>query len=337
MTTFARLALVIQGKIPPCNWIERAFYTVINALKLPTVGASDKDKFLHTNASTGDLEWTEGGSVVPYDSAPAALGTASAGSSDAYARGDHVHDYPNDFKTALLQLAEKVAYIDGNGQSYYNELETALTHRVLSSISAVYTQSGTVYDTDSLDSLKTDLVVTATYDDTSTAPVPSTDYTLSGTLTVGTSTITVSYKGKTTTFTVTVTRSALWVFTNGYTVIQSVTGTTSGYTYRKSVAARACGHDPIVNNGYVFAVTDSSKYNLAVYGVANLEKHTLTSADSADGYGYANSGSAPSWSNSGTSSSPYIWLALKKMDDTAFTAEELENGASAVFTFTEGS
>lgn len=76
--------------------------------------------------------------------------------------------------------------------------------KTLDSISAVYNQSGTVYDTDTLDSLKTDLVVTATYSDTSTATVPSTDYTLIGTLTVGTSTITVSYGGKTTTFTVTV-------------------------------------------------------------------------------------------------------------------------------------
>ena len=75
----------------------------------------------------------------------------------------------------------------------------------LVSISAAYTQSGTVYDTDSLDSLKTDLVVTATYDDTSSATVPAADYTLSGTLTAGTSTITVTYGGKTTTFTVTVT------------------------------------------------------------------------------------------------------------------------------------
>lgn len=31
--------------------------------ELPTVGSSDKDKYLHTNASTGDLEWaTAGGS-----------------------------------------------------------------------------------------------------------------------------------------------------------------------------------------------------------------------------------------------------------------------------------
>lgn len=72
----------------------------------------------------------------------------------------------------------------------------------LSSISAVYTQSGTVYPSDSLDSLKSDLVVTAHYSDSSQAEVF--DYTLSGTLSVGSSIITVSYGGKTTTFAVTV-------------------------------------------------------------------------------------------------------------------------------------
>lgn len=79
------------------------------------------------------------------------------------------------------------------------------TPAVVSSISAVYTQSGTVYDTDSLDDLKDDLVVAATYEGGATGVIPSTDYTLSGTLAVGTSTITVSYGGKTATFTVTVT------------------------------------------------------------------------------------------------------------------------------------
>ena len=73
---------------------------------------------------------------------------------------------------------------------------------VVTSISAVYTQSGTVYDTDTLDSLRNDLVVTATYEGGTTGVV--TTYTLYGTLTAGTSTVTVSYGGKTTTFTVTV-------------------------------------------------------------------------------------------------------------------------------------
>lgn len=77
--------------------------------------------------------------------------------------------------------------------------------KTVSSISAVYTQSGTVYDTDDLDSLKQDLVVTATYSDSSTEVIPAADYTLSGTLEVGTNTITVSYGGKTDTFTVTAT------------------------------------------------------------------------------------------------------------------------------------
>ena len=198
----------------------------------------------------------------------------------------------DDLREALLQLAAHVAYIDDDGQDYYDDLEDALmankwkvtntlsnctssnsakysdkgtsysatisaqtgytlvgatvsvtmggtditstaynsglisiasvtgnvvitvtaVAKAVSSISAVYTQSGTVYTTDSLDSLKSDLVVTATYNDTSTATVPSADYTLSGTLTAGTSTVTVTYEGKTTTFTVTVTQASPYTF-----------------------------------------------------------------------------------------------------------------------------
>ena len=116
-----------------------------------------------------------------------------------------------DIKQALLQLAQKVAYIDANGPQYYQDLYDALYDvdppATLVSISAVYTQSGTVYDTDSLDSLKTDLVVTATYSDSTTAVIPAADYTLSGSLTVGTSSITVTYGGETDSFNVTVTEN----------------------------------------------------------------------------------------------------------------------------------
>lgn len=71
----------------------------------------------------------------------------------------------------------------------------------LTGISATFSPgSATIYDTDSLDTLKQYLTVTATYADSTTATV--TDYTLSGTLTEGSSTITVSYGGKTTTFSV---------------------------------------------------------------------------------------------------------------------------------------
>lgn len=119
----------------------------------------------------------------------------------ALARGSGLTE---EAKQALLACFAQVAWIGDDGQDYYDALEAALYPPTnLVSISAVYTQSGTVYDTDTLATLKPDLVVTVHYDDSTTAVV--TGYTLSGTLTEGTSTITVSFSGKTTTFNVAVT------------------------------------------------------------------------------------------------------------------------------------
>lgn len=109
-----------------------------------------------------------------------------------------------DVKVALLACFENVAWIDEDGQDYYDALYSALYPPAdLVSISAVYTQSEAVYTTDTLDVLRDDLVVAAHYDDSSTSVV--TTYALSGNLTAGTSIITVSYNGKTTTFNVIVT------------------------------------------------------------------------------------------------------------------------------------
>ena len=84
-----------------------------------------------------------------------------------------------------------------------NDIDTP-SEKTLSSITAVYSQGATVvYPSTSLDSLKSNLVVTANYNDSTSETVTS--YTLSGSLSVGTSTITVNYSGKTTTFNVNVT------------------------------------------------------------------------------------------------------------------------------------
>lgn len=48
--------------------------------------------------------------VSPYNSAPADLGTASAGTSDEYARGDHVHDLPS----TLSGMDFKVIYFNSS-------------------------------------------------------------------------------------------------------------------------------------------------------------------------------------------------------------------------------
>lgn len=103
-------------------------------------------------------------------------------------------------KDALLECFEHVAWADSDGQIYYNNLLNALYP--LQSISAVYTQSGDVYADTPLNDLKNDLVVTATFEDGTVKTV--TNYTLSGTLTVGTSAVTVTYFTETTTFNVTV-------------------------------------------------------------------------------------------------------------------------------------
>lgn len=116
-------------------------------------------------------------------------------------------DMTNDAKNALLAILGKVAYVNENGQTYYDALETALFPPPgLVSISAVFTQgSAVIYDTDTLDTLRQYLVVTALYEDSTTETVTS--YELSGTLTVGTSTITATYGGKSATFNVTVTKA----------------------------------------------------------------------------------------------------------------------------------
>lgn len=113
----------------------------------------------------------------------------------------------DEIKDAILAMFQHVAYSDDQGQTYYDALYDAMYPTVtVTSISATFNQGlNPVYDTDTLDSLKAYLTVTAFYDDGSSGTVAAADYTLSGTLEVGTSTITVTYEECTDDFTVTVT------------------------------------------------------------------------------------------------------------------------------------
>ena len=108
----------------------------------------------------------------------------------------------NDIKNAILACFRSIPI----SNTLYEELYIALYPPVsLTSISAVYTQSGRIEETNELSDLIKDLVVTAHWDDGTRTAIGSAQYTLSGTLVSGTSTITVSYGGKTTTFDVVVT------------------------------------------------------------------------------------------------------------------------------------
>lgn len=245
-----------------------------------------------TNPVTSGGVWTAiqqgggGSDIDPYQQYPAMDGTASPGSSDDYARGDHVHptdtsraaaseitridaalagkadqasiqqtieDTVDDWltvqapsigtlsyaaKRALLNLLQHVAYDHADDAQYYSALESELfPDATLQSITAVFTQgSAVIYDTDSLDTLKQYLTVTATYSDSTTETV--TNYTLSGTLTGGTSTITVSYGGKTDTFDVTVSEHSPYLYalsspftSTGLDVIDTNVGFEANKTY----------------------------------------------------------------------------------------------------------
>lgn len=141
----------------------------------------------------------------------------------------------------------------------------------LLSIEATYTQSGTVYDTDTLDSLKSDLVVTASYDDSTTATV--TGYTLSGTLTEGTSTITVTYGGKTTTFNVTVSS----FLPSGYKAIEYIKAT--GTQYLVTDLQISTSTDSSVDNSISYYTCEvSCSADASVEGVSNSIVMGVTSA-----------------------------------------------------------
>ena len=178
------------------------------------------------------VEWAnEEGGAVPATADPEAIGTAAVGSSSKYAKEDHVHDYADDFKTALLLLASKIVYVDGGGLTYLEDLQNALYHRTLESIDAEFTQpSSPIYNDIPLDDLKQYLVVTANYDVAPTeVELADSAYTLSmtGDLAVGSNTVTVTYRDKTYTFTVTITQRTYlynWDFTQSLT--DSVHGTT---------------------------------------------------------------------------------------------------------------
>lgn len=120
----------------------------------------------------------------------------------------------------------------------------------LTGITATYTQSSAVYATSSLSDLTSDLVVVARYDDSSTVTLTSNQYTLSGTLAVGTSTITVSYGGMTDTFNVTVSTAPATPIYN-WDLKTSLTDTVGGITAVLTNATQGADGVTVPTNGAI--------------------------------------------------------------------------------------
>lgn len=196
---------VVSFSVPPA--VRQAIYILLNKAAYTTTGLDDDIAIVRSWAGEVMSLTLSASTLSLSGTTPQKLTATTVPSSAA------VTWLSSDTSTAIVYTDGTVKGVD-NGSctvtAYAGNLtaECAVTVSgiaYVTSISAAYTQSGTVYDDDLLDSLKADLVVTATYSDSTTRTVPSADYTLSGTLTSGTSTVTVSYKGCTATFTVTVT------------------------------------------------------------------------------------------------------------------------------------
>ena len=106
---------------------------------------------------------------------------------------------------------------------------------VLDHITAVYAGVEVIFPDTTLHTLKDDLTVKAHYSDNTETTLEMEDYELSGTLTVGSSVITVSYQSKTTTFTVTVHTPHVHIW-SGWTQSKAPTYTEPGEEERHCTA-----------------------------------------------------------------------------------------------------
>lgn len=155
----------------------------------------------------------------------------------------------------------------------------------LVSISASYVQSGTVYTTDALSVLIPDLTVTANWSDSTTTTVDSSDYVLSGTLTEGTSTITVTYSEKTDTFSVTVTAASETLDTivyegKSYRDIFMTGNQVHGFDWENGLPAGVSG-----NSGSPSITTDdcySTSHCMKAYGTTSQQYKSVNTSGVAD-------------------------------------------------------
>lgn len=191
----------------------------------------------------------------------------------------------DEIKDAILAMFQHVAFSDDEGQTYYDALYDAMYPTVtVTSISAVFNQGlNPVYDTDSLNSLKTYLTVTAFYDDGSSATVAAADYTLSGTLEVGTSTITVTYEECTDDFTVTVTQDPnpllhRWDFTQslvddigGVTATLVKANTAPALPTRDSSGVHFTNWGQCLDLGTVFDFDTTIEIDFAEFNLTNVQ------------------------------------------------------------------
>jgi len=228
-----------------------------------------------------------------------------------------------DAENLLAQQVAIQAFKEGCGLVEYAR---APKLRTVASISAVFTQgANNIYPFDTLDYLKQFLTVTATFADGTSGVI--TDYTLSGTLASGTSTVTVTAGSATESFSVTV---SVDPFASATYAQKRIYRYSSSGQYGQYIAIDNNAQSnnmaitvPLANKDFLLTVTNSSAYDLLVYNVTDT---TYT----AGGYPGVSNGKA--WVKSDYSISNYLMARFRKTDDSAFSSDEMANLYGTVFT-----
>lgn len=203
-------ALNATSPLPTGGTVGQVLTKTANGSAWSDAGTPTQEQVAEAVSDWADENITVTTGVV-IDTSLAVAGAAA----DSKKVGDEISDLkseiaqleaiPRSVKLAMDTLFQNVAMKDDAVYSdEYATIHAWASAVKLLSISAVFDQGqNVIYETDSLDSLKQYLTVTASYDDGSSSAVSG--YTLSGELTTGTSTITVLFDGKTATFDTTVT------------------------------------------------------------------------------------------------------------------------------------
>lgn len=113
------------------------------------------------------------------------------------------------------------------------------------------------------------------------------------------------------------------------------------YYVPSTVSARA-RFNPVKNKNNVIAVTDSDKYNLALYEVTSDTLITFEAMRSGElitleGYYAYNQEASPTWIQAAEVEAPYFACSFKKMSGTDFTTDEIENAEGTIFVYGKSS
>ena len=256
------------------------------------------------------------------------------------AAGDQEAAFSTYAKAQLLFALSRVAWIDGQGQSYIQDLRDALILDLeVVAMTIVFDTGGEVItDNNTLDDLRPYLTVTVDYNDGTSEVV--TTYLLSGSMTAGTQTITVDYMGYTDTFTVTVQTNYAeeidnWMYHKGSS------SSVAQYNSAMQYIVLKCATTTDLNNYAVYVADVKKTLWSAVNGkTVKVRIKTDNTTDGQFGLGIYQSASITTLSNSNAKRAGLNSLTLAAdgyyeqtfiCDFANFTIGSLSPGGSATF------